>query len=484
VRKYSKPILILVGALVLLYAFAVAGINLYLQSKGVQERIRIASSEAAGMPLEIRSTCYLPWAGLVVSGLAVPHDGGGKLPLLHVGSISIKFQILALLGGKFAVKEVLVDQPVLMTFQRKDGAWSRPAIYPRERSAVAPPAPAPDQAPEMPAVVTSPDPTVPPTAAPAARPAVSLERVRIRNGAVFLDDSLGRRIGLFEGIEISLKPAADGTISGKFKIRDSAWGEKLFVRDIRGTFFWRRDHFEILGFEGRWADGSLSGRLAMGWGAEARFSAFAEVADVSLKTLAAEAGMKTDGTRGALSGTAELAGATGQPATFTGGAQIELKSARFEPVDFVRQIGDLMSIEELQMLELKEAKADFSVANERVVANKILLESKNLAIEATGPAGFDGKLALDARLLVNDKLRRDLRALIGKSLVASDREGYMALPFTVTGTVSRPESNLLDKIAGVKISRDVGNLLQNLLRLPAAKTQKAPAPAAAQPKVE
>ena len=482
-RKFAKPILITLGAIVALYAFAIAGVNLYLQSKGVQERIRIASSEAAGVPVEIRSTCYLPWSGLRVSGVAVPHDGGGRLPLLHVGSISVQFQLLALLQGRFGVKEILVDHPTLMTFQKKDGTWSRPATFARDRPAVPSASPLPGDV-VSPSASPAPEATPPSFVAPPARPAVSLERVRIRNGTVSLNDSLGRRMGFFEGIEVTVKPAPDGTASGKFKIRESSWLDKIVVQDIRGTFFWRRDHFEILGFEGKWAEGSLSGRLAMDWGSDPRFSASAKVADVSLRTLAEDAGMRTDGTEGTLFGSGELAGSTGRPETFAGGAQIELKSARFEPVDFVRQIGDLMSIEELQMLELKEAKADFSVADERVMAKKIVLESKNLAIEASGPAGFDGKLALEARLLVNDKLRRDLRALIGKSLVASDRQGYMSLPFSVTGTVSRPESNLLDKIAGVKISRDVGNLLQNLLRLPAAKTQKAPAPDAAQPKAE
>ena len=475
--KFAKPILIVAVAILAAYVILVVAVNLYLQSKGVQDRVRLAASEAAGVPVEIQGTCYIPWSGLVVSGVVVPHDGTALLPLLNVGSVSIRFETLALLRRHFVVTDILIQNPVLLAFQKSDGSWSRPQAYSHQ------PAAAPVESPSAPPEGT-PGPTVvaPPVQPPAApvvadqSPRVSVERVRVRNGTIYLDDVRGRRIGVIEGVEISVTPAKDGTINGNFKIKKIGLFEKIALRATAGTFLWRKSYFEIPAFKAVWGEGSLAGQLAMNWDDEARFTASLEAADVSLSALATDAGVRVEDTKGALLGTGEISGVTGRPATFVGGARIELLSARLKPIDFIRQIGDLMSIEELQMLELKEARAEFAIANEQVVAKNILMESKNLVIEASGPVGFDGRLDLDAKLHVKDKLRRDLRAILGNNLVASNREGYKVLPFSINGTVNRPESDLLDKVAGVKLGRDVSNVLQNLLRLPAPQKPKKAVP--------
>ena len=43
------------------------------------------------------------------------------------------------------------------------------------------------------------------------------------------------------------------------------------------------------------------------------------------------------------------------------------------------------------------------------------------------------------------------------------------MPFSITGTVSRPKTDLLDKLTGFRIGEDVGGLLKNLFRAPPQK---------------
>jgi hypothetical protein len=43
------------------------------------------------------------------------------------------------------------------------------------------------------------------------------------------------------------------------------------------------------------------------------------------------------------------------------------------------------------------------------------------------------------------------------------------MPFTITGSLDRPKSDLLDKMVGLQIGQDVGGLLKNLLRTPKKK---------------
>jgi hypothetical protein len=465
VRKFSKPILIVAGVAGAICVIGVVAANLYLQSNGVQERIRAAASAAAGMPVEIRSTSYLPWSGLVVSGVSVPGAGAGEEPLIRIDSIGVQFRFSALLAGKFVVSGVTVHGPVLNARQTSDGSWERPPAAKPSSPPQTSIAGGAEGVAEGAAIAEA-------KASPSREAAILPEKIRIKQGAVFLNDANGGRTGILRGVEVTLKPAPDGTISGKFKVSEGEFFGRLIVSEIRGTIFWRRDHFEIPGLEAQWAGGVVTGGVVLNWGSEARFVCHAKVSDVSLKKLASDSGVLSEGADGFLFGTGELTGVTGDPKTFKGSARIELRSARFVPVDFVRQIGEMLAIDELQIFELQEATADLVVSDEQVVATKVLLESRNLAIEAAGPVSFGGELNLDAKLQLNEKLRKGLRALVGRSLVASEREGYMALPFSVSGTVSRPESNLLEKIAGMKISSDVGNVLQNFLRMPASKKPK------------
>jgi hypothetical protein len=72
VPPLAKPILTALGALIALAAIATLGLNLYLQSSGVQQRLAAAVSSGAGSAPTIGATYYTPWSGLVVSGVKIP----------------------------------------------------------------------------------------------------------------------------------------------------------------------------------------------------------------------------------------------------------------------------------------------------------------------------------------------------------------------------------------------------------------------------
>jgi hypothetical protein len=71
---------------------------------------------------------------------------------------------------------------------------------------------------------------------------------------------------------------------------------------------------------------------------------------------------------------------------------------------------------------------------------------------------------LDARLLVNLKLQRQLRGVLGKNLADTEDPEYRQIPFSVTGRIDNPKTDLLDKLIGAKVGQDVGGMLVNILR--------------------
>jgi hypothetical protein len=133
-------------------------------------------------------------------------------------------------------------------------------------------------------------------------------------------------------------------------------------------------------------------------------------------------------------------------------------------MDFLIKLGELLNIDELQLLKLSDAKIDVTIRDERVQVDDIILKSDNLILRGNGPIRFNGKMNLDARLLVNLKLQRQLRGALGKNLVDSEDPEYRQIPFSVTGRIDNPKTDLLDKLIGTKVGQDVGGMLINILR--------------------
>ena len=131
---------------------------------------------------------------------------------------------------------------------------------------------------------------------------------------------------------------------------------------------------------------------------------------------------------------------------------------------FLIKLGELLKIDELQLLKLSDAKIDVTIRNERVQVDDIILKSDNPILRGSGPIRFNGKMNLGARLLVNLKLQHQLRGVLGEDLVDSEDPEYRQIPFSVTGRIDNPKTDLLDKLIWAKVGQDVGGMLVNILR--------------------
>ena len=294
-----------------------------------------------------------------------------------------------------------------------------------------------------------------------------MKQVRVVNGKARFLDSNGALISSLGSVEVTGEILPDRSVSGTFRISETSAGNVAHPSHVKGTFTWRSGKLVIPRFQADWAGGKLTGSVEVGPEKEISITAAAD--GILVKKLAGDAGLSAEGSRGSLFSKGNLHGFAGRPETFTGKVDVSLKEARFQPLDFIRQIGELLNIQELQMLELKTAEATFSIHDKKVNADTVVLESENLVMDAKGPIGFDGKIKLQARLLLNEQLRKDLSGLLANNFKDSERPGYQQIPFSVTGTVSRPKTDLLDKLTGFRLGQDVGGLLKNLFKAPPPK---------------
>jgi uncharacterized protein involved in outer membrane biogenesis len=130
VHSIAKPILIIAGIIFVLCATAVLCLNIYLQSAGVQLKLRQAVYRATGFEPVISQTYYTPWSGLAVSGIRIPQTNNAKKPLLAVRSLKCRLSITALLQGRVLIKDITFEQPSLLVVQGQSGVWPGASALP------------------------------------------------------------------------------------------------------------------------------------------------------------------------------------------------------------------------------------------------------------------------------------------------------------------------------------------------------------------
>lgn len=474
-----RPVKIIAVIVCVLAAVAVVtliGINLYLQSADVQQRIRVATEDAIGAPVTVRSTIYTPWSGLTLSGLKVPPWIQPAPNMFEAAKFSVRFELLPLLNRRFVIREVALEKPVFALRQRDDGAWS--TIAPVDD---APPVQAPGVLVPMaegelvlqPPVVPGDQPAMPSLPAePEVRIAVTpyvieLRKMQIRDGSLLLVDKRGRPAVVLRGISITAQMTSMTSGSGEFSVDALEFAESLKPDALRGTFTFTDDRITIDDIVCELADGLLKGHLVIEGlqSDEPEFKLIAAADQISIPRLLIDATGEAVGASGTATATMQFSGNPRNAKSLEGLGNIKLNDARMLPVDFIRQIGLMFRIDELQMLDLTEAGMDFSIANERVNVDRLLMRSDNLIITAEGPIRFNGKMDLDARLMLSEKLQNQLRPVLSDNFTASEDAAFRQVTFSVKGRLSRPETNLVERMTGFQLG-SFGGLLRGLFQVP------------------
>jgi hypothetical protein len=454
VPKIAKRLLFVAAAIVAVIALLLLCINLYLQSGGVQQRIRSAAERALGAEVRIRSTSYTPWGGLNLRGLSIPDPTAPDRDMVRAAGLRVRFPLGPLLRQRFVVTECKLIEPVVIARQTPDGDWILPLPGPRPRDV------------EVPA-----QPAAPSVKGPSFK--AELQRFWLAGGSMVFIDSKNRPVLSLDKVDIDAKILPDYAAEGTFYIARMQVSNSLKPGKIGGPFTWDGRVLDLPEISGVLAGGKLSGSYRLETGNEPSFLLNMRVDDALLKKLVEDALLEPGKTDGKLRGSVQLGGDPRRSESVSGGGQMELIEATLRPIEFLVQVGQLLQIDELQLLRLHEAQTAFTVRNERVHVDDLILKSENVIITATGPIRFNGKLNLAARLLVGSKLQRQLGGMLGNNFVDSEIPDYRQLPFSVTGRVDSPRTDLLDKITGVKLGGEVPGILKNLFQMvPPQKKKK------------
>ncbi|MDD5200840.1 MAG: AsmA-like C-terminal region-containing protein [Terrimicrobiaceae bacterium] len=447
-KGFAKIILAAVAGLAALLLLVWFGVNLYLQSGDVQQRIRLATEQALGMPVTVKRTLYTPWSGLTLSGLSLPDPTIPGANLVDAPKFSVQFEFFPLLGRRLVISEISLTEPHLTLRQTRDAKW---VLVPKR-----PPRPATGRVPGAPGPhVRLPEYTL------------ELRQFHVRDGRADIIDRKGRTLAQISGLTVDGKLDASRTITGDLWIDRINISDVVYPNRMRAHFVQAGDHLDVTDVKFAIADGKVRATFhaVAPHDAAPAFQLNGEMEDVSLPQLIAEAHGNDAGASGTVVGRFDLRGNPLDAGSLTGRGDFSLDAARLQPLDFIQQIGIILRVDELQMLNLKQATLRFDVKNERFLMNDLTFKTENLIITGKGPIRFDGKMNLAGRLMVNEKIQKQLGGLIGDNFTPSEDANYKQVAFSVTGHLDNPKTNLIEKVTGFEF-RNMGGMLKGLFHLP------------------
>jgi hypothetical protein len=475
VRLIAKPILIPAAILLLAVSGATLALNLYLQSEGARKLLNEELSKLTGTPVSIRSTFALPVLGIRLTGVTAGTDPSH--PLLSAESITLRPDYLDLLHGRLAIDGISLNRPVLhltigTPHEGKSADWIhesnsfdlssdfRQSTAQQDHPLVTNSSPPPSS------VVTE---VNHPSFISASRGEL-LHRVTIRNGEMILLNENGTPAIAFTGIHLDATSHRGVPWHGNIEITQAVLADHLIIHQISSSLLLSQAALQV---ECEKVHATLGGGSLEGKGTfsldphQPAYSVSLKLDQSSLPQLLTDATFGASSAKGNISGELSLSGIAGQGATMQGQGSLLCSDAVIQPVDFLKQIGQLLSIEELQLLRLAEGKCIFSIEGGHVIIDDLFLRSENLILAARGPLHPSGELDLDSRLLFNAKLTGRLRGLLGSQLTPAPEAGYSQISFHVSGSPLSPKTDLLQRLTGLRIGGDLGGLLQGLFGRPA-----------------
>jgi hypothetical protein len=457
-RRCLRPCLILLAVLAVLAAAAVIAFNLHLQSPAMQEQLRRGAMETLGLPLNIRSTVYTPWDGIRLRGLVVPDTENAGVNFLEASEFQILFRLRPLLRREFVVSSLCLKEAVLNWRQNPEGRWR----LPRQTDASA--APARDKAPPE----TAPEET---PAAKAAEPfRIRIEGMEIRRSRILFENRDAWPLLDAEGITARASIDAEGNARGEAEVPEAVVAGVVVARDLGSPFTLQKGKLSLPEIRGDLSGGRLSGQGSIAVRKEGSpYEWQLQLDDFRLADLRLPASFGGTKFEGLLAARLDLSGRNAPDRQVRGTGRLDVSGGKLVPPPHLQEIGRALGIRELRGMDLQAARAELRIEDDFIHVEPLWLRAEDLAVEMRGTVTRAGKLDLTGRLLLAPKSAAQLAERTGREWpAAGDGElpGYRAVPFKVTGTLEKPESNLASRLLGGGVGGKIGEFFLNFLGNP------------------
>jgi hypothetical protein len=461
-----RPCLLALAVALGLLAAAVLALNLHLQSAGMQEQLRAAAVDTVGLPLNVRSAFYTPWDGIRLRGLVMPDTENAGVNFLEASEFQIVFRLLPLLRREFVVSRLSLKEAVLTWRQNSEGQWRVPrdaelaVPVAAGTPAVARPAPPATVAPGVP--VEEPRPTSAPVFA------LRVEGMEIRRSRILFENRDGWPLLDADGISARASVTPTGDAAGQASIPEAVLAGLIVARDLGADFTLEEGQLDLTAIRGEVAGGTLGGGGSIATRSEGSpYQWDLNLANLDMAQLRLPGSFGGTRFEGLLSAKFHLEGRNAPNRRVRGGTRVDLAQGRLIPSSYLQGLGQALGIRELRGMDISEAYAVLRIEDDLIHVEPLWLRAEEFAVEMRGPITRGGGLDLKARLLLSPTVAQRVSGLTGRQLgTTSTIEGYREVPFTVTGTLEKPRSDLASRLLGGGAAGRLGEMFLNFLGAP------------------
>jgi hypothetical protein len=282
-------------------------------------------------------------------------------------------------------------------------------------------------------------------------------------------------LAAFENVRFRSNVRNAVALHGAASVEKISLRDRFFLEQLRSPLRYEPSELEFSQILANAGGGEMMGRFSMQPQTEdSPFMVEIKFRNVQADRIVAEAGGPGGVLEGKLEGSLQATGKTADPKALVGSGEIHLRDGQVRQYSLLVALGQILQIEELTQLHLDQAEAKYHITPGVVTVDELLLRSPNIHLSATGTISFAGKLHLDSRLAIDEKIRGQLFKPIRANFQPTDEPGYFAVDFQVSGSVDRPKSNLLDKVVG----RDLKDFVNSLWRGKGERPKKKKSPEA------
>lgn len=470
-QKLGRLILILIGGLLILGAVALLAVNLYVQSQGTQARIQRELRQRFGANLNIGRISVTPWSGVKLSGITIAQgpEGGGNF--LEAENFGLRIAFFSLFSKRLVFKEVSLIKPNVVWPQNADGKWRLPDLraerHAEKKRAATPAVEAPEpqeKAGETPGEPATPAETKQPASRienklkSAAEFASEIHKISLVDGGFRFLDRSNQLVANFEGVGFRASLTNASALHGNARVEKVSLRDRFFLQQLKSPVRYDDNGLDLAQISARIGSGDISGKFSIQPETEeSPFHVEMKFRNVQADQLITEAGGPGGVLQGRLDGSLEVDGKTTDPEAVGGSGEVILHDGQLQQYNLLVALGQIFQIEELMQLHLEQADAKYHLSPGLVTIDELTLRSANIRLSATGTVTFRGKLHLNSRLAINEKIQGQLFKPLRANFHPTDEAGYSAVDFEVTGTLERPKTNLLDKVVG----RDLKDLVNS-----------------------
>jgi hypothetical protein len=458
--RIVQATLIAVGALTSLLGLGLLAINLYVQSPGTQVRLREIVSENLGYPVSVFRISFTPWNGFHLQDVTI-QDPSVDYPLLKAQDLWIRCNYLPLLRRKLIVREVLLN-----------GAEIRiPTSAHLESEIESEELPVAQSAPPPNSKMASSSVAKPGAAEPRPEKAVTAEnripgnlwveirKFKIRNGSIYFLGASGVPTATLREVDGAVQ-SHKGEYLGKVRIASAALSDSINAEEISSPVKCSNGALDLENITAQFSGGEIHGNFhADLTNSGLPYRLHLEVSGVNINEIVSRAGGILDRAHGILQGSFQLAGYMKDPSLATGDGNLEIKTAYLDQYPMLKELGRWTQIAELQRLDLEQALSKFSVVGQNIKVDSLQLISKNCRVNLWGTVESAQRLDLNGRLTVSQFLSQKIPNELEENFAKSKDGETRYLDFQITGSVLKPQTDLIERIIG-----DKGKLLKKLFR--------------------